>query len=246
MPAVPEWDVLLRGGVLRALGQRGCRSGWTVSNFRGRARLHITARAGDGHRKQLLLPYPWESDQLEAIRDGVAAVYEAFQHGVPLELAIAELGAAKAEADARRQAEALVSQPSSLQASATPPATPSRSIPIDWADLVRRYQQHKLRSGEIKETTWDRLYKPRMAALVLKTAEGPPAARDDTQLLEAQAGTIIKIIAATAASAKTPRHRGRCLRGPGLPRWADHNTTGMIQKSSANERHDRADAPRSD
>jgi hypothetical protein len=71
MPAVPEWDVLLRGGVLRALGQRGCRSGWTVSNFRGRARLHITARAGDGHRKQLLLPDPWESDQLEAIRDGV-------------------------------------------------------------------------------------------------------------------------------------------------------------------------------
>ncbi len=186
MPAVPEWDVLLRGGVLRALGQRGCRSGSTVSNFRGRARLHITARAGDGHRKQLLLPYPWESDQLEAIRDGVAAVYEAFQHGVPLELAIAELGAAKAEADARRQAEALVSQPSSLQLSASPPATPSRSIQIDWAGLIRRYEQHKLRSGEIKETTWERLYKPRMA-LLLKTAKGPPAARDSTQLLEAQA-----------------------------------------------------------
>ena len=84
----------------------GCRSGWTVSNFRGRARLHITTRAGDGHRKQLLLPYPWESDQLEAIREGMVVVYEAFQNGAPLELAIAELGAAKAEAEARRQAEA--------------------------------------------------------------------------------------------------------------------------------------------
>ncbi len=177
---------MLRGGVLRALGQRGCRSGWAASNFRGLARLHITARAGDGHRKQLLLPYPWESDQLEASRDGVVAVYEAFQHGVPLELAIAELAAAKPEAKARRQAEALVSQPSSLQASATPPATPRRSIPIDWADLVRRKQQHKLRSGEIKETTWERLYKPRMA-LLLKTAKGPPALHDATQLLEAQA-----------------------------------------------------------
>ena len=72
----------------------------------------------------------------------MVAVYEAFPSGVPLELVIAELGAAKAEVDARRQAEALVSQPSSLQASATPPATPSRSIPIDWADLVRRYQQY--------------------------------------------------------------------------------------------------------
>lgn len=130
MPAVPEWDVLLRGGVLRALGQRGCRSGWTVSNFRGRARLHITARAGDGR--------------------------------------------------------AGCSQPSSLQPSAPPPATPSRSIQIDWAGLISRYQQHKLRSGAIKETTWERLYKPRMA-LVLKTAKGPPAARDATQLLEAQA-----------------------------------------------------------
>jgi plasmid stabilization system protein ParE len=172
--------------VLRALGQRGCRSGWTVSNFRGRARLHITARAGDGHRKQLLLPYPWESDQLEAIRDGVVTVYEAFQNGAPLELAIAELGAAKAEAEARRQAEALASQPSNLEPSVPPPATASRPISIDWAGLIRRYQQHKLRSGEIKESTWERLYKPRMA-LVLKTAKGPSAARDATQLLEAQA-----------------------------------------------------------
>ena len=186
MPAVPEWDVLLRGGVLRALGQRGCRSGWTVSNFRGRARLHITARAGDGHRKQLLLPYPWESDQLEAIRDGVVTVYEAFQNGAPLELSIAELSTAKTEAEARRQAEAMASQPSNLQQSVPSPATASRPISIDWAGLIRRYQQHKLRSGEIKETTWERLYKPRMA-LVLKTAKGPPAARDATQLLEAQA-----------------------------------------------------------
>ena len=186
MPAAPEWDVLLRGGVLRALSQRGCRSGWTVSNFRGRARLHITARAGDGHRKQLLLPYTWESDQLEVIRDGVVTVYEAFQQGVPLELAIAELSTAKAEAEARRQAEALASQPSTLQQIVPPPSTASRPISIAWAGLIRRYQQHKLRSGEIKETTWERLYKPRMA-LVLKTTKGPPAARDATQLLEAQA-----------------------------------------------------------
>ena len=94
MPAVPEWDVLLRGGVLRALSQRGCRSGWTVSNFRGRARLHITARAAGGHRRQLLLPYPWESDQLEAIRDGAVKLYGDFQEGIPLEQAIAELSAA--------------------------------------------------------------------------------------------------------------------------------------------------------
>lgn len=80
----------------------------------------------------------------------------------------------------------MASQPSNLQQSVPPPATASCPISIAWAGLIRRYQQHKLRSGEIKETTWERLYKPRMA-LVLKTAKGPPAARDATQLLEAQA-----------------------------------------------------------
>jgi len=186
MPAVPQWDVLLRGGVLRALSQRGCRSGWTVSNFRGRARLHITARAGDGHRKQLLLPYQWESDQLEAIRDGVVKLYEDFQEGIPIEAAIAALGAALA-VDLVKQER--LSQASSLlgpQASAQTPALAGRPIAVDWSGLISRYQQHKLRSGDIKESTWDRLYKPRMA-LLLKTVKGPPQPRDAKQLLEAQA-----------------------------------------------------------
>ena len=65
-----------------------------VSNFRGRARLHITPRAAGGHRRQLPLPNSWESDPLEAIRDGVVKLYGDFQEGVPLERAIAELSAA--------------------------------------------------------------------------------------------------------------------------------------------------------
>jgi hypothetical protein len=232
MPAVTEWDVLLRGGVLRALGQRGCRSAWTVSNFRGRARVHITARAGDGHRKQLLLPYPWESDQLEAIRDGVVTVYGAFQNGVPLELSIAELGTAKAEA--RRQAEAMASKPSNPQQSFPSPATASRPISIDWAGLIRRYQQHKLRSGEIKETTWERLYKPRMA-LVLKTAKGPPAVRDAPQLLEAQADLGVSALAVAPEDCKssTPllccvgRPVRSCFQPNGLRRMtSQHSSAG--------------------
>jgi len=66
---------------------------------------------------------------IAAIRDGVVAVYEAFQHGVPLELAIAELGAAKAEAEARRQAEALASQPSNC--------SPAFHLPQQPVDLSR-------------------------------------------------------------------------------------------------------------
>ena len=40
--------------------------------------------------------------------------------------------------------------------------------------------------SEIKESTWERLYKPRMA-LLLKPAKRPPSARDAKHLLEAQA-----------------------------------------------------------
>ena len=186
MPAVPEWDVLLRGGVLRALSQRGCRSGWTVSNFRGRARLHITARAAGGHRRQILLPYSWESDQLKAIRDGVVKLYGDFQQGVPLEQAIAEISAAMAEAQARRETPSPTSGTSAPLTSAPISAAAGRPVAVHWPGLIRRYQQHKLRSGEIKESTWERLYKPRMA-LLLKTAKGPPSPRDAKHLLEAQA-----------------------------------------------------------
>ncbi len=77
--------------------------------------------------------------------------------------------------------------------SASPQAfRPALRFPRQAADQAKStgraggYQQHKLRSDEIKETTWERLYKPRMA-LDLKTATGLPAARDATQLLEAQA-----------------------------------------------------------
>jgi hypothetical protein len=186
MPAVPEWDVLLRGGVLRALSQRGCRSGWTVSNFKGRARLHITARAAGGHRRQLLLPYPWESDQLEAIRDGVVKLYGDFQEGFPLEQAFAELSAAIAEVQARPETASPTRGSSAPHTSAPIPAAAARPVAVDWPGLIRRYQQHKLRSGEIKESTWERLYKPRMA-LLLKTAKRPPAVRNAKHLLEAQA-----------------------------------------------------------
>ena len=186
MPAVPQWDVLLRGGVLRALSQRGCRNGWTVSNFRGRARLHITARAAGGHRKQLLLPYPWESEQLEAIRDGVLKLYEDFQEGIPIEASIAELGAALAAEQAKPETPSQANSHLEPQTTSPSPARAGRPIAVDWPGLISRYQQHKLRSGDIKESTWERLYKPRMA-LLLKTAKGPPAARDAKQLLEAQA-----------------------------------------------------------
>ncbi len=122
--------------MFRALSQRGCRSGWTASNFRGRARLHITARAGGGHRRQLLLLDPWESDQPEAIRDGVVKLYGGFQEGVPLEQAIAELSAAMAEAQASRDTPRPTSGTSAPLTSAPIPAAAEGS-PAAGSQRVR-------------------------------------------------------------------------------------------------------------
>jgi hypothetical protein len=79
---------------------------------------------------------------------------------------------------ARRETPSLTSGTSAPHTSAPIPAAAGRPVAVDWPGLIRRYQQQKLRSGEIKESTWERLYKPRMA-LLLKTAKGPPAVRDD-------------------------------------------------------------------
>jgi integrase len=113
-------------------------------------------------------------------------LYGDFQEGVPLEQAIAELSAAMADAQARRETPSPISGTSVPHTSPPIPAAASRPIAVDWPGLIRRYEQHKLRSGEIKESTWERLYKPRMA-LLLKTAKGPPSPRDAKHLLEAQA-----------------------------------------------------------
>jgi hypothetical protein len=82
MPAARDWEDTIRAVVSHALSQKGCRSGWTVLNHRGHARLNIAAGAGRGRRRQVLLPIPWECDQIDHIRDAVVQVYEEFQQGI--------------------------------------------------------------------------------------------------------------------------------------------------------------------
>ncbi|MCT0225966.1 hypothetical protein [Synechococcus sp. CS-1328] len=82
MPAAIDWDLSIRDVVSQALSQRGCRSGWTVLNHRGHARLNIDAGADGGRRRQVLLPIPWLCYQVDQIRDAVAPVCEEFQKGI--------------------------------------------------------------------------------------------------------------------------------------------------------------------
>jgi hypothetical protein len=57
---------------------------------------------------------------------------------------------------------------------------------VDWAALVQRYKAHKLTSGEVKESTWERHYTPRMQ-LLRQAFVGAAQPGDAVQLLELQA-----------------------------------------------------------
>lgn len=69
------------------------------------------------------------------------------QEGVPLEQAMAEPSAARAEAQVSRETPSATSGTSALQISAQIPIAAGRPVAVDWPGLIRRYQQHKLRSG---------------------------------------------------------------------------------------------------
>jgi hypothetical protein len=44
--------------------------------------LNIAAGAAGGKRQQILLPIPWQCDQVDEIRDAVVSVFDEFQMGV--------------------------------------------------------------------------------------------------------------------------------------------------------------------
>ena len=81
-PHISHGGGLLLGGhdlavVSHALSQKECRRGWT-----GQA----AARCW-----QVLLPIPWECDQVDQIRDAVVQVYEQFQQGIEPDACVARM-----------------------------------------------------------------------------------------------------------------------------------------------------------
>lgn len=154
--ASSSWTSILRSGLRLSLEQRGTRSGWRVSDLRGRTRLTVD---GAGGRHQVLLPIAWDHDQADEIRDTVLAIHDAYRDGQPIERAVA---AALAAVDSIESTE---------------------SAPIDWPGLVERFKARKLSSGAIKPQTWKSVYERRMAELLAAfTARIPPT--NPLELLE--------------------------------------------------------------
>ena len=74
----------------------------SVSPYRGKARLRVTAGAGDGRQSQVLMGWPWSAAHAEDIAAGAVAVREAFVAGTPLDQALQlqlQLGSQDTEKD---------------------------------------------------------------------------------------------------------------------------------------------------
>ncbi len=79
------WVAALRLSLTSDLGPR---SGWTVSEMRGRVLLNVSASAAGGARQQRVLPFNWSASDRQAIHTAVLAIHADFNDGVPLDLAI--------------------------------------------------------------------------------------------------------------------------------------------------------------
>jgi integrase len=183
MAAARDWEDTIRAVVSHALSQKGCRRGWTVLNHRGHARLNIAAGAGRGRRRQVLLPIPWECDQIDQIRHAVVQVYEEFQQGIEPDACVARMP----RADGSRGAEGETAAGRSPQAGH--PGRPRHKgmaavlAPGDWEGLIAAFREHKLISGEIKPSTWHRVYRHHMNHVLGAVAVAAPP-QNAKQLLE--------------------------------------------------------------
>jgi integrase len=183
MAPTRDWEGTIRTVVSHALSQRGCRRGWTVLNHRGNVRLNIAAGAAGGKRRQVLLPIPWQCDQVDEIRDAVVYVFDEFQKGVDPDVCVARIHRPhQAGTGARSAAEAPGLSTSAGGGSKL--SAPAAALSIeDWSELIEAFRDYKLLSGEIKGSTWERVYRHHMKH-VLGAMAMPAPPQNAKQLLE--------------------------------------------------------------
>lgn len=135
--------------------------------MRGRALLNLSERVTGGKRLQRVLPFPWEAPARQDIHTAVLAIHASFARGIPLDqcIALATGSASPAEDDS------------------TPEEVVEPIQAMDWQGLVAQYREHKISSGLIKQTTWERTYAARMQRLVEAT-KGKTKPSTPRQLLE--------------------------------------------------------------
>lgn len=93
----------------------------------------------------------WAATERQRIHTAVLAIHKAFGEGVPLDLAIQASNSTPGEDVA-------------IGNGASP-------LDVDWPSLIEGFREYKLSSGAIKPSTWQSIYRRRMAA-ILEAAGG--------------------------------------------------------------------------
>ncbi|MFO8237895.1 MAG: hypothetical protein R6U00_06495, partial [Prochlorococcaceae cyanobacterium] len=145
--------------------------------------MNIAAGAGGGRRRQVLLPIPWQCDQVNEICDAVVYVYEEFQKGIDPDASVAQILRPQVAVAAKRNAEDVPRLVASTGIRSRPSADSTPLSVEEWSELIQAFREHKLLSGEIKDSTWHRVYRHHMKH-VLGALALPSPPQNAKQLLE--------------------------------------------------------------
>jgi hypothetical protein len=105
------------------------------------------AKAGGGKRRQIQLPITWHFDNAKKLGAAVCSINDDFNSGIEPEQAAKTITyTSGSESDART--------------ADTQKANPEQQT--DWNGLIERYREYKVRTGEIKESTWTRVHRHHM------------------------------------------------------------------------------------
>ena len=168
MAEAAPWEIAIRVETAHALSRKGCPRGWALTEHRGLARLNITAKAGGGKRRQIQLPIPWHFDNAKKIGEAVCRIYDDFSSGIEPELAAKKIS---------------FSSPAEKDRGSDTNSKGDPSLQTDWNELIEHYREHKIRSGEIKASTWTRVHRHHMKLVSeAVTSRQPP--RTAVQLLD--------------------------------------------------------------
>jgi integrase len=120
--------------------------------------------------------WPWSAAHAEDIAAAAVAAREAFVAGTPLDQALQlHLGGQDTEKETIN---------ANCPAETEPSLDPDPDGPINWPALIDSYRERKISSGELKSSTWVKIWQPRMRE-VIAVMQRHPAPSQSRQLLDA-------------------------------------------------------------
>jgi hypothetical protein len=102
--------------------------------------------------------WPWSAAHAEDIAAAAVAAREAFVSGTPLDQALQlHVGSQDTEK---------VTINANCPAETEPSLDPDPDGPINWPALIESYRERKISSGELKSSTWVKIWQPRMREVI--------------------------------------------------------------------------------